>query len=174
MQTGQQWAYLAIGSSLAGVPGINKCSSWCSKNLLGPTFGDVGAYSFCFDDIWPKQEQQEMGAEALTQDFIASVAVVLQQHHKFCSPGCSFEAPASASMYSIFIDPYLNKQLVLLLGLSSSLRGWSAQPMFFPPAQKYTLIKNVSRQLALVCVTKGSSALLWRGKGIPVTEEFVV
>lgn len=47
------------------------------------------------------------------------------------------------------------------------------QPMFFPPAQKYTLIKNVSGQLALVCETK-SSALLWRGKGIPVTEEFIV
>lgn len=29
----------------------------------------------------------------------------------------SFEAPVSASVYSIFIDPYLDEQLVLLLGL---------------------------------------------------------
>lgn len=29
----------------------------------------------------------------------------------------SFEAPVSVSVYSIFIDPYLDKQLVLLLGL---------------------------------------------------------
>lgn len=30
-------------------------------------------HSFYFDDIWPKQEQQEMGAEALNQDFISGI-----------------------------------------------------------------------------------------------------
>lgn len=108
VKTGHQWAYLATGSSLAGVPGINKCSCRCSEKSTRTSHAPCRS----IDDTWPKQEQQEIGAESLNHDFIASVAVVLQHHHKSCSPGCSFEAPDSVSVYSTFIDPDLDKQLV--------------------------------------------------------------
>lgn len=39
--------------------------------------------------------------------------------------------------------------------------------MFFPPAQKYKLIKNVSRQLALVCETNKKFSTSVERKGNP-------
>lgn len=82
------------GSSLERVQGINKCKCWSSVCPEKSTRTNhhwiraVGTKPFCFNSTRPNQGQREVGAEALSCGFIASVAVKIQYYQELCSPGC--------------------------------------------------------------------------------------
>lgn len=175
VKTGHQWAYLATGSSLAGVPGIKKSSCWCSEKSTrtNPQWcrsifflpwwyltktGTTGVWSRGF----------KPGLYFFSCRCITALPQILQPRVQPWGPSLSLHVqhfhwslPTQAACFAAGITIFFKRVI-------------STTYVFFPQHKKYTLIKNVSRQLALVCQTKGSSAFLWRGKGIPVTEEFVV